>query len=379
MIRVHLLHEKPYSRNGEGFLFPVHFNRRRLADHGISLRFGSTPTPAFHECDILCVSSRFFRRWWGQSGGQERLLEWLGRAGETAGRVLWFDLSDSTGTTQFKVLPSVDGYVKNQMLRDRSLYQRTLYGNRLFTDFYHRHFGIEDDNPDAPHLNWFPPTEQLGKIRAGWNYGMANHSPAGLRLGQIWYGRRILPNWYPKRWSTPAPERPVPCSCRIGSSYERNTIAFPRRRILECVKGRMGFERVTRRQYFRELRDSTAAISPFGFGEVCYRDFEAIICGAAMVKQDMSHLETWPDLWIKDRTYWSLSWDLSDLDEKLQYVLDHPARMVEIATRAQRRYRRLLETEEGHQEFCTRFKAILNGRERVLEPEASQPVAGSVS
>ena len=31
-------------------------------------------------------------------------------------------------------------------------------------------------------------------------------------------------------------------------------------------------------------------MSPFGFGEICYRDFEAMLNGACLIKPDVSHL-----------------------------------------------------------------------------------------
>ena len=33
-------------------------------------------------------------------------------------------------------------------------------------------------------------------------------------------------------------------------------------------------------QYIEEVRRSRITVSPFGWGEVCYRDFEAVICGS---------------------------------------------------------------------------------------------------
>ena len=42
------------------------------------------------------------------------------------------------------------------------------------------------------------------------------------------------------------------------------------------------------------MRHSRICISPFGYGEICWRDFEAILCGCLVVKPDMSHVETNP-------------------------------------------------------------------------------------
>jgi len=357
MMRVHVLHDASYTRNGEAFVFPLRFNRRRLADRGVRLTF-STDTGAPFECDVLCVSSRCFRTWWTATGG-DAVLEWLGRARRTTRTVLWFDVSDSTGTTQFRVLPAVDGYVKNQLLKDRSLYQASFYGMRITTDFYHRHFGVRDEIPQEPHLAEAPDVSQIGKVRVGWNYGMANYGPRGAQLGSLWHRAAGLPRWYARRWYRPDARRPIPCSLRVGHAYARQTVAFPRQRLLELTRGRLRAARLPRAQYFRELRLSVVAISPFGFGEVCYRDFEAVTAGAAVMKQDMSHVDTWPDLWARDM-YVPFAWDFSNFDDTLQQVFDQPDRMADIASRAQDQYRRLLDTEDGHQEFCSRFLAAVS-------------------
>jgi hypothetical protein len=77
------------------------------------------------------------------------------------------------------------------------------------------------------------------------------------------------------------------------------------------------------------------------------------------MKQDMSHVDTWPDLWARDM-YVPFAWDFSNFDDTLQQVFDQPDRMADIASRAQDQYRRLLDTEDGHQEFCSRFLAAVS-------------------
>jgi hypothetical protein len=68
-------------------------------------------------------------------------------------------------------------------------------------------------------------------------------------------------------------------------------------------------------------------LSPFGWGEVCFRDFEAIISGSLLLKPDMSHLKTWPDVYIPYETYIPLKWDGSDIKEKAEtYLADDGAR-----------------------------------------------------
>ena len=43
--------------------------------------------------------------------------------------------------------------------------------------------------------------------------------------------------------------------------------------------------------------------SPFGWGDICIRDFETFICHSCLVKPDMSLIETWPNYYIKDKSY----------------------------------------------------------------------------
>ena len=82
--------------------------------------------------------------------------------------------------------------------------------------------------------------------------------------------------------------------------------------------------RVSRDEYFQELFNSKLCFSPFGYGEVCWRDFEAMFTGSLLLKPDMSHLDCYPEMFIPDETYVPLAWDLGDFDEKVEYYLNHP-------------------------------------------------------
>ena len=77
-----------------------------------------------------------------------------------------------------------------------------------------------------------------------------------------------------------------------------------------------------------------------------------------MIKQNMNHLETWPNLWIENKTYLPFEWDFSDFEEKIDFIFSNPEKMVELANHAQRIYKNVLCTEEGNQEFCNRFAQI---------------------
>ncbi|MFH0839974.1 MAG: glycosyltransferase, partial [Candidatus Omnitrophota bacterium] len=99
-------------------------------------------------------------------------------------------------------------------------------------------------------------------------------------------------------------------------------------------------------------------VSPFGLGEISCRDFEVIINGALLYKQNMSHLETWPPLYADEKTYVSFSWDLSDFEDKLKALLKDEDRILRISKEAQRIYEYYL-YGDGRLEFCNKVMDIL--------------------
>ena len=81
--------------------------------------------------------------------------------------------------------------------------------------------------------------------------------------------------------------------------------------------------KLPKEQYLSELRKSKLALSPFGQGEICYRDFELMQFGTLMVKPDMSLIDTYPNPYIKNKTYISVKPNWSDLNKIIEKVLDN--------------------------------------------------------
>lgn len=355
MRRVCVLHETTYSQNGAAFLFPLYYHARALRARGVVLSFTTDAETAAGEWDVLCVSSRYFTRWWSERG-PESVMTYLERVRRSTPTIVWFDITDSTGTTQFGVLPYVDRYCKGQVLRDRTRYQQRYIGARIYTDYYARLFDIRGDIPDEAHLNVSPSDGDCSKIYVGWNAGLAHYGVLGPKLQRMWHWTRgAVPRWYSQEWTPPQMARPVPVSCRIGTTHHRQTVARPRQEIARRLNAYLRTEKLSRRAYFEEMRRSRAVVAPFGLGEITLRDFEAITCGAVVLKQDMSHVETWPDLWVPGETYLPFAWDFSDLEARVHEVERDAERMAAIATEAQRRYARVLSSREGAEEFCDRF------------------------
>ena len=84
------------------------------------------------------------------------------------------------------------------------------------------------------------------------------------------------------------------------------------------IKDKLPFD-----EYILQLRKSKLSLSPFGQGEICFRDFEAIQYGTLLLKPDQSIVNSYPNIFISDETYISLKLDWSDLEEKIDYVLSN--------------------------------------------------------
>jgi len=363
-IRVNILHSKLKINGNElAFLFPIKFNAKRLkVDYNISVNYFQSINERLYECDVLIISSWYIGRelkWW--QGENEKVSEFLTTAKSKVKKVIWFDISDSTGTTQFLVLPYVDSYLKCQILKNKNDYLNKYYANRIFTDYYHKSFKIDDSNSGETHLGIIPAKSDLDKLFVGWNTGMTNYGCYSTYWSILshYLSHIELPKFYPTHWASPYSHRPVDYSCRVGYSYPRQTVAYQRKEIAKLLKDRISVEKLKRKKYFSEMEKSKICISPFGFGEITLRDFEIIISGSAIFKANCDHMDTWPNLFVKDQTYIDYKWDLSDFEEKLDYYTQNPNLCRDIAHGCQEIYKNLLTTEIGYNHFCQRFKKLI--------------------
>jgi hypothetical protein len=312
----------------------------------------------FYECDAVFVSSKYFKAGFTN----EQVFEHLSKARERVGMVLWFDTTDGTGATQFEVLPYVDAYYKNQVLKDRTQYLNDYYGTRIFTDFYHNKYGICDQDTD---FKTVPPSpDDLHKIHVSWNSALGDYGTRATWFARL---RKVypVPMHYSVHFVSPHKSRTIPLSCRIGREHSRQTIRYQRNRTVDLLKQQfqISTDKVPKQTYYRELQNARAGISPFGWGEIAYRDYEIMISGSTLIKPDMSHLETWPSLYINNQTYVAHRWDMTDLVEKVNHTLS-TASGREIASNAQDLYRKHLFGPEGRDAFCSRIADFVQPQSR---------------
>mgnify|MGYP000704722261 CR=1 FL=1 len=153
--------------------------------------------------------------------------------------------------------------------------------------------------------------------------------------------------------------RPIDIHCRIFAPKDRNSwYRHMRGRSFDAIQALKQHhgekfnilsenKLIIYKKYLQELSRSKICLSPFGYGEVCWRDFEAIIGGALLLKPDMAHIQTNPDIFIPFETYIPIKWDYSDLEEKALEFLSNESERKRIAENAVYAWRSFL--DEGWQ------------------------------
>ena len=345
--------------NSRGLVYPLFLNRSRLLEMGYQMTIGRQGRESDIECDYLLVDSKVFKEVWAHDA--DLAIEKLSRFKDQANKVVWFNTGDSTSEIQRQVMPYVSMYFKSQLLRDRRQYKEEFYGGRVFTDYFYKKSGIRDQSEIySQKLS----DAEIKKLRLSWNFGLSDcfSMNSSLRI-------KLCPRWLPRNGRRQSPHiridqrqmrRPITLNLRMTANYDRSTVAHQRKLTMKILE-RYGAHRsrVSSRQYFRELRESQLVVSPFGWGEINIRDFEAISSGAALVKPSMRHLDTYPNVFHDGETYSPYRWDCSDLLDVVDGLVEHPIRQAELAQNALDHYREFL-TDEGQVRFVQRFVSSLN-------------------
>lgn len=262
-------------------------------------------------------------------------------------RIAFFHDDAGGGIPRLEVLPFVDLFYSKALFKDRSLYGKSLYGKELYSDFFHDRYGVTDPEPRLRAVETRP--EMLAKLRLSWNIGIGDYPRGklrqrvgvaasmalGFKVTPLFYGRGRLP-------ADPVSRNPgtIPVHARLAPA-PRPSIAYQRKLVMERIEGNPLFltGSVSQNRYNRELTRSRIVLSPFGWGELCLRDFEAVLSGALLLKPDMSHLETWPDVFSPGETYAPFSWEADDLVETAMRYLDDEAERSRVARNAYESYR----------------------------------------
>ena len=348
------------------YWYPIFLNQAYLKDIGLKFKFFTGITKSLTDCDILFLSSRFFHLESKNKSEKDALLEQIEHLKENVDRLFWFDVRDSTGNTQFEVLPYVTKYLKKQLLKDKELYKKKFYGNRLFTDFYHHRYALidsyEEDCCSVTH-------GASHKLEVSWNLGLSDFRSNTVmgKAKDIFFDccEKIFNMEHSLPWTDPYRPRQNNLMALFNTNYERTTVAFQRKHAIELLESSgiensvFGNKRIPKKQYDKLIQNSKIVLSLFGWGEICYRELEAFVNGAALLMPDMSHLETWPNFYMPYKTYHPIKWDFADMLEGYNKLMQDNEYRKNIAYMGQETYKAQW-TKEGKRKFCVRLKKIID-------------------
>jgi hypothetical protein len=307
-------------------------------------------TANLHKPDIL-----IFRPRWTENQADVSMLCKKLRDRYRESKILMIDPFDQTTSKFFESLPYIDAMLKYQTLSDKNMYLKLseftggIYLNQKLKD------EVDIDTPKDWSVtskvelgqqhkivsgNFMIDTDIIRQIQnplvSGFirlkkkNIDLFAHLSCGKRSEVIWYGEHRVK----------AVERMKKLS-QYNISVEAEYSGEPR---------------ISSRIYNSRLLASKIVYSPLGWGELTMRPMEAIASRAMLIMPEMNHIDVFPNIFIPDKTYIPVKWDLSDLSEKCEYYINNDEKRIEIINNA----RKAFFSEFTAEKFINRMQSIFN-------------------
>lgn len=358
MLKISILTpQSPFSRWANDF-YPLIKWKSQFEKSGIKLKFHSShQSSEVLNADVLILDYRYFQTLINKKAYPDKqfIIEFITKAKAQHLKVVLFDTGDGTGSRCFDLTPHVDVHLKKQLLKNLEEY--TI------------------DRGDKSVMCWLPEeftpsnipyqpcrSEDLQKLRLGWNLGMIDYRKFPL-FAIYPIGTALLLNGLFQKPKTYAPDAPRTIFTSYRGSLKKDTRYSFQRKILLDTLGKLSKKYsiatgapISLVAFQKEMQNSRVVVSPYGWGEVCYRDFEAFINGAVLVKPSMEHMNTFPNFFIPGETYIPLRWDMLDLEDKFAEIEANQERFASIAAAGQQKFINAITDSES---FIKHFKSVV--------------------
>jgi hypothetical protein len=334
---------------------PFEYSKNVLKDQfGLKVKFKKIEKTA--DSLPICLKTKaksvFIIPFWGESPEDVKgVMEEIKKAKPDL-QLVFVDPWAQASSTYFSLLSVVDCFLKRQCYKDKTQYYRKFIGGSALTEYLATEGGYQLENW---HVGSNVGEGLAGNIKAGWSLGTADkfrklclNEESNLTKAKTIdiFCRMSLGNENKKEWYHEYRESALECVRKLENSYNC------------AVSG--GYNQgslIPKSQYYSDLESSKVVFSPFGWGETCWRDFEAIVYGGLLIKPSMEHLEINPSIFVDGETYVACKWDFSDFEEKLAYYLEHEDERIRIVRNAHKVYKQFFEEHE----FAKLIAGIVNG------------------
>ena len=360
MISISIITSRNLHQNTVGFLYPLIKWKNKIQSDKIKFNI-SYILKNISTSDIIILDSKYHRNDW--LNNEHKIYSDLSFLRNKCSKLIYCDTGDSSGWIQSKVIKYIDKYWKLQILKNKILYLEKFYDGRIYTDYYYKLLNKHSNLKVIKEAeDWSNPISEkdLNKIEAFWNTSLADYSLTSYSVGLLF--KRYLGKIYIKKSSPKIITRKKLKKNNImfnfNIHYSRFYIAYQRKELNKLFDLEKN-DRLTKYGYYKKLSNSKMCISPFGWGEIAYRDYEAFINQSILLKPNMDHIETWPELYIKDKTYLDFDWSLENVKSISEKVIDNYEKYIDIALTGQSNYLSYLHGDEAENKFILRLKKLL--------------------
>lgn len=311
------------SRIEQSQIFPFYYYRKELRSvYGCDLREINTTEIEFNNrANFSGADVVLCQPWFSLGMGNIIEILTLLRDANPNARIVYIDPS-APADLRFANLadPLIDLCVKKHVFTDRQLYGKPTQGDTNLVQYYERLYEL----PASPSVLFPVPESFIKKLVVGPSF---------------FTSREMLPRISSLNSCAPR-KRSILIHARLGKNGVMSYQKMRESALASCSPFKSNSivtsDLIGYRSYINELNNSKICFSPFGYGEVCWRDYEAVVAGALLLKPDMKHIETKPSIFIPYETYVPVKWDFSDLSEKVEYYLSHENEANDIVKNAYR-------------------------------------------
>ena len=354
MISVNILTKGFDTPNGLAFLFPIILFKKVLNEK-FKIKIYFKIIESIECCDILLIESKFYRNEWKYS--KEEIIQQFISWKKKKIKVIFCDTTDSSSWIKSDILNYVFKYAKGQLLKNKDLYLKKIYANRVYAEYYFKNKKVLDIKEEYS----IPiKKKHLSKLCVSWNSGLANYSifsPIVYRYTPPLLCDLIFK--FSNQFVSPYRKRNL-INCRFGSMYHLKSIRYQRDQMKKILKGYLKTDKLNRFSYFNEMKKTLLSIVPFGYGEITLKDFESFLNGCILMKPRMNHMETWPNFYIPEQTFISFPWNFDGLQEKIEEVRINPKKYLHISQRGQNLYKKYTIHRNAAELFFKQFSELVS-------------------
>lgn len=335
----------------KGWMYPLILWKDKFLERDIHINIKNNTNDFLKsKPDLVILTSRYYTNEFNTTAEYVSNIEKILKNDVTKYRsvnskLIYYDLSAATGSRELHLIKYVDLFLKRQIFKNKSIYKDGVDGTQQYRIW-----------ATSEKLDLYSCTEdELKKIKVGWNLGYRDYSSPLFVL----FNRSFTPFWSRTNFTSPDTSKPITCSFRgkLNTGH-----GGQRKKGIEILKKLDDSRFVTgptinKKDFYKEMAASKVVFSPFGHGEICYRDIESFVYGAILIKPDVSHIETFPNLFIEHKTYIPCSWDLSDLEKLLIEIDQNYKDYKHIAHQGQKTFK---EISSDFDLFYDHFTDIIN-------------------